>query len=202
MSTIVRRLYDLPGGRFTPDDRVIALTFDDGPGPYTTQIAETLTDLDVPATFFVVGSQAARSPEIVASLAAGNHTVAGHSWSHRRTGELDDDEVISESERTAELVARLTGHPAPYVRPPYGNDAGRFAAILEPHGLTTVTWSVAVRDWARAEALEIVELVLEGLHPGAIVILHDGGGDRSATADAVPLIAAGARVAGYELVAL
>ena len=203
MPTVVSRLHDLPGGRFEPSDPVVALTFDDGPGVATAPIAQVLNRMDVPATFFVVGSVASEAPDRVVRLAAAGHTVGGHSWSHPRGDAVNDAQVVDECERTAELIAELTGHPAPFVRPPYRKaDASRYADLLGGRGFTTVTWSVDPRDWATTDPVEIVREVLDNLHTGAIVLLHDGGRNRWATLDAVPLIVSGARLAGYRFVAL
>jgi peptidoglycan/xylan/chitin deacetylase (PgdA/CDA1 family) len=200
---VVSRLHHLPGHRFDPAELVVALTFDDGPGAATTPIAEFLTSTDVPATFFVVGSVAAAAPDQAARLAAAGHTVGGHSWSHPRGDAVDDGQLVDECERTAGLIAELTGCRAPFVRPPYRKaDARRYAALLGGRGFTTVTWSVDPRDWASSDPVEVARGVLDSLHCGAIVLLHDGGRDRSVTVDAVPLIVYGARLAGYRFVAL
>ncbi len=181
----------------------MALTFDDGPGPSTPAVAEALAELEVPATFFVVGSLADASSDEITALAAAGHTIGGHSWSHPRGETTSDASVVEETERTAELIAELTGRPGRFVRPPYRkSDAARFASVLEPLGFTVVTWSVDPRDWASSDPSEIADAVVEHLHPGAIVVLHDGGRDRRATAEALPLIVDRARRAGYRFIAL
>jgi peptidoglycan/xylan/chitin deacetylase (PgdA/CDA1 family) len=129
--------------------------------------------------------------------------VGGHSWSHARADAVDDAQLVDESERTAGLIAELTGRSATFVRPPYRKiDGPRYAALLGGRGFTTVTWSLDPRDWEATDPVEVARAVLDDLHCGAIVVLHDGGRDRSVTVDAVPLIVHGARLAGYRFVAL
>src|SRR5690606_33280206 len=112
-------------------------------------------------------------------------------------------ELAEEALRTSMLIEDATRRPAPLFRPPYRKaDAPRWDAVVAPLGLQTVTWSVDPRDWQLDDPVAIATAAVAHLHPGAIVLLHDGGGDRSATVEAVPLIVHGARLAGYELVAL
>jgi peptidoglycan/xylan/chitin deacetylase (PgdA/CDA1 family) len=116
---------------------------------------------------------------------------------------VDDAQVIDECVRTAALITELTGEPAPFVRAPYRKaDAFRYADLLDDRGFSTIGWSLDPRDWAATDPVEIVRAVLDSLHPGAIVVLHDGGRDRSATVEALPLMVHGARMAGYRFVAL
>lgn len=203
MGAAVTHLHQLPGAAFGPFDPVVALTFDDGPGASTREIASALSDLQVTATFFVVGSLAAANPGQITELAGAGHTIGGHSWSHPRGEVMSDSGLLAETQRTAELLGDLTGRPASLVRPPYKKaDAARFAAVLEPHGFTIVTWSVDPRDWATSDPSEISEAALRDLHPGAIVVLHDGGTRRDTTVEALPSLVEGIRSAGYRFVSL
>lgn len=199
---VVTRLWELPDSRFDRNDHVFALTFDDGPGSFTSSIAEALADCDACATFFPVGSNIESSPETITRLNALGHTIGGHSWSHAVSSTLTDDELIAEHTHTADLLAETTGNHHHLVRPPYGAEADRVSALLCPFGFTTVNWSVDPRDWDGVSAKEIAKSVLMDIHPGAIVILHDGGGNREATLEAVPVIVEVARLMGYEPVAL
>ena len=203
VSNVVSRLHELPEHRFDPGEPVVALTFDDGPGPSTAAVVDELAELDVSATFFVVGSVAASDPDRIRGLVAAGHTVGGHSWSHPRGDEVDDDALVDEAERTAALIVELTGRPAPFVRAPFRKvEIVRYDALLAGRGFTTVTWSVDPRDWACSDPVEIAQAVLDHLHHGAIVLLHDGGRPRPATVDALAPIVHGARLAGYRFVSL
>lgn len=182
---------------------MVALTFDDGPAAATDDVATALARLRVPATFFVVGSLAVEEPGLLDGLVEAGHTVGSHSWSHRRIEDLADGDMLEEVVRSAALIEEATGRPARVFRPPYRKaDAPRWASVVAPLGLEVVTWSIDPRDWASSDPVEIAIGVLDHLHCGAIVLLHDGGGDRSATVEALPLIVRGAQLAGYRFVAL
>lgn len=202
---VVRRLHDLPGAASAPDEPVVALTFDDGPTEHTDEILDALAAREVRATFFVLGAAAERRPAVLERIAAVGHTIGNHSWSHPRIETLDDDDVLADFTRTHDLVAELTRQTVRWARPPYRpREAPRLARILEPLGYRAiVTWSVAPRDWATIDADAIVDDTVQALRPGAIVLLHDGGGDdRRATAAAVPRILDAGRARGYRWVAL
>jgi peptidoglycan/xylan/chitin deacetylase (PgdA/CDA1 family) len=185
------------------DDRVVALTFDDGPHPTTTEeILEILEDLDVPATFFMVGSHAERQPEIVRRVASTPHGIGNHSYAHfsltsapRRAGLRD----IKQGRHTLEA---LTGRSIPLFRPPSGDFDERTLRRLRRRAHTVVMWSVDTRDWTQPGVDAIVDEVRSSVHPGAIVLLHDGGGDRTQTVTALPRVIEAVIADGYEIVAL
>jgi peptidoglycan-N-acetylglucosamine deacetylase len=194
----------VPDGATVPDDAV-ALTFDDGPSPYTRRFVSLLTELHVPATFFVVGTQAEAYPELVrlevdSRMAVGNHSY-DHPW---RTpfADLPRAEIRSEVGRAQAILDRLGAHSVLF-RPPGGTVSPTVLAAASAHGLRVVLWSVDARDWvAGSTADEIAERVLGAVEPGSIVVMHDGGGDREATLAALPEIVAGIRGRGLRLVAL
>jgi peptidoglycan/xylan/chitin deacetylase (PgdA/CDA1 family) len=204
VASVVRRLHELPASPYAPGDEVVALTFDDGPGPHTDAVLDALAEADVHATFFVLGAAVERHPGVLKRVGAAGHTIGSHSWSHTRTEALDDDTIRAEAEQVRELVTSLTRRPVTYARPPFRpQDAPRFAELLAPLGFAAaVTWSVDPRDWELRDPGGIAAATIAALHPGAIVLLHDGGGDRSATAAAVPEIVGAARALGYRFVAL
>lgn len=204
MAHVVRHLYDLPGGRYAPGDRVAALTFDDGPAPTTLGVLDALAACDAPATFFVVGNQIGAYPDCLRQIVAAGHTIGSHSWTHTRTRELTDDAVRDEANRTAEAVRAATNATVRYARPPYRpDDALRLAELLAPLGFeAAVTWSIDPRDWAETDADAITASTIGAFHPGAIVLLHAGAHDRSATVEAVPRIVREGRALGYRFVAL
>ena len=200
-TSVVRRLRDLP--HRAADERTVALTFDDGPHPvWTPQVLDALAALDAPATFFVLGAEVAQHPHLVERMVREGHTLGNHSWSHAR-GHADDTDVEEEVGRTDDLLRELTGTTPAYFRPPYRRtDARLYQEALERRDLLTVLWSVDPKDWRGGSAREITDATLLALHPGAIVLLHDGGLDRARTVEAVPMIVAGVRDLGYRLVAM
>lgn len=180
--------------------RLIALTFDDGPSPYTPAIVAELVRLHVPATFFIVGQQlryfaAGLRDEIRHGFAIGDHTE-----NHPPLALLSPALQYFQIHAAAVQITRL-GAPFPRLfRPPYAvYDAQTFAILRRLHMLM-VMWSVDPRDWTRPGVAVIVRRVLADARPGAIVELHDGGGDRSQTLAALPAIVAGLRRRGYEFV--
>jgi peptidoglycan/xylan/chitin deacetylase (PgdA/CDA1 family) len=180
--------------------RAIALTFDDGPGSYTGQVVSVLSRLHAPATFFIVGQQlplfaAGVRDELRHGFEIGNHTQ-NHAWLIR----LAAAQQYAQIHGAAVALERL-GVPAPTLfRPPYGALDQRTLAVLRRLHMLAVLWSVDPGDWRRPGTRAIVRAVLDGARPGAIVELHDGGGNRSETVAALPAIVTGLRRRHYQLV--
>jgi peptidoglycan/xylan/chitin deacetylase (PgdA/CDA1 family) len=180
--------------------REVALTFDDGPSPYTTGVLKVLKRFAVPATFFVVGRSITAFPnQLAAELAAGD-VVGDHTQSHPLLGALSSAAQSAEIVGLAHLLAR---HHAPYpvlMRPPYGSfDAGTLQ-ILRAQRMLMVLWSVDTKDYSRPGVNRIVYTAVSGAQPGSIILMHDGGGDRSQTVAALPRIIRALRSKGYRLV--
>jgi peptidoglycan-N-acetylglucosamine deacetylase len=202
---------EVAGLRFVPTGRVrtprtVALTFDDGPSPTCTpQILRMLRRDHVPATFFVVGELAKRYPNLVRAEIRSGMGVGNHSWDHPESPPFDDlaaGRVRSEISATNAELARLGDH-AHLFRPPGGSFDPSLVAITQAEGLRVVLWDVDPRDWAPgATAREIARAVLGSIKPGAIIELHDGGGDRSATVAALPKIIREIRSRGLRLQAM
>jgi peptidoglycan-N-acetylglucosamine deacetylase len=179
----------------------VALTFDDGPWPHTTaQILAILTERQAPATFFVVGRQVQRYPELVRQELAAGMAVGSHSYSH-----LQPFDRLPPARLRAEIVqGRRTLYPWHVrlvgFRPPGGAAPPAVVAAAQEFGDRTVLWSVDPADWhPGVTANQLVQRVLTAARPGAIVLLHDGGGDRSATVAALPVIIDGLRRLGLTL---
>jgi peptidoglycan-N-acetylglucosamine deacetylase len=181
--------------------RLIALTFDDGPGPVTPSLLAELRHLRAPATFFQVASQVELSPELAARegerpFAAGSHTV-----SHPRLPRLRPQAQRSEIVDGARGVEEVTGHKSVLFRPPYGAYDDATLRILGREKLLMVLWTFSAYDWKHPDADYITRRVLRLARPGAIVLMHDGGGfTRAPTVKALPRIVSGLRRRGYRLV--
>jgi peptidoglycan/xylan/chitin deacetylase (PgdA/CDA1 family) len=174
----------------------LALTFDDGPGPYTQQLVATLDRLHVRATFFAIGEQERYFSEgTIAELRSGD-VVGDHTETHPMMASLSAHEQYEE---LFEQIARieLLGGPRPRLfRPPYGSfDATTFRELHRLH-LLMVLWSVDTSDYTLPGVSAIVHTALAGAKPGAIILMHDGGGNRSETIAALPAIVAGLRKRG------
>lgn len=203
--------YELVSARFRPTgqaqkERAVALTFDDGPSPqYTPQILSTLRRLHVHATFFVVGYLAETYPDLVRREARLGMTVGNHSYNHPEVppfDQLPDRLMTDEISLDDDVLERLGVHPALF-RPPGGRTSTRVVRTAAGLGQRVVLWSVDPTDWKPGTTKQqLVHRVLSAVQPGSIVILHDGGGDRSATAAALPAVVRGIRKRGLTIVAL
>jgi peptidoglycan/xylan/chitin deacetylase (PgdA/CDA1 family) len=195
---LIRATPIVTGG--VPHHRVIALTFDDGPSPYTPQIVGELVRLHASATFFVVGQQltyfsAGVRDELRHGFEVGDHTQ-NHAWLIR----LGTAAQYFQIDSVASRVRRL-GAPAPTLfRPPYGAYDAATLSVLRRLKMLAVLWSVDPGDWRRPGTAAIIAGVLSAARPGAIVELHDGGGDRSETAAALPAIIGALHRRHYRLV--
>ena len=180
----------------------LALTFDDGPGPYTQQLVGVLNRLHVHATFFAIGEEERYfSAGTVLELHSGD-VVGDHTETHPMMASLSAHE---QHEELLEQIARieLLGGPRPRLfRPPYGSfDATTFHILHRLH-LLMVLWSTDTSDYTLPGVHAIVQSALAGSHPGAIILMHDAGGDRSETIAALPAIVRGLRKKGLEPVTI
>jgi len=171
---------------------LVALTFDDGPGPQTPAILDLFREHGGRGTFFVLGESVEGREQILARTIAEGHEVGNHTHSHPHAMDCTDDELAHDIAR----CQRLLGHAPVLFRPPYGEDALRCSRIAEARMLpTTVLWSIDPSDWLERDASVIAEAILEGLAPGAIVDLHDcwprhtsTEADRTPTVEAVAVV--------------
>ena len=153
----------------------IALTFDDGPGRWTSQIAGTLEEHGCNATFFLRGPAVEELPARVAALAAAGHELGNHLWSHSDSATLSREELREELRRTADAVEAAGGRRPDLVRPPYFKGPENVAEAAAGCGVRAVILrSIAVSDWSAGSAEEIYDPVIERAGPGDIVCLHDG----------------------------
>ena len=186
-------------GEAAVGERVVALTFDDGPGPDTMALLDVLDRHGVKATFFVTGVQVRQYPQVVDEIARRGHAVGNHTWSHadlRRSGEQRRFDEIA----PLNWVLAVRGISTRCVRPPYGSsDAAVVAHIRARHGAQTMLGSIDPRDWERPGAQAVADRVVRALHPGAVVGLHDGPSGRSATVAAVDRMIPRVKAAGYQL---
>jgi peptidoglycan/xylan/chitin deacetylase (PgdA/CDA1 family) len=184
-------------------DKLLALTFDDGPRPpYTNRILDVLDRYGVPATFFCVGLHAGAHPDEIVRMAEAGHGFGNHTFSHPYLPDLSPRELAVQLERTDEAIAEAGGSTKRRMfRPPYGSRSAEVVSWLatdDDH--TVVLWDVDTEDWSMPGADAITRAVLDAARPGSIVLLHDGGGDRSQTAEALPAIIEGLLAQDYRLV--
>ena len=179
--------------------RDIALTFDDGPGPYTPQVLSVLEQAHVRATFFAIGKMERYFSDFTARELRDGHVVGDHTETHPMLARLSAHE---QREELFEAIVRieLLGTRPILFRPPYGSFNAATLRQLRALKLLMVLWSADTGDYQQPGVPVIVQRALAGAHPGAIILMHDGGGDRSQTVAALPAIIHALRARGYRLV--
>ena len=182
--------------------RELALTFDDGPGPYTARVLRILRRMHVHATFFVIGRQAVEYPSLVASEAHAGNEVGDHTFTHPPLASLSAAAQRAQIVEAARAIHRA-GAPWPVLlRPPYGSLNATTVRVLHKLGMLMVLWSADTSDYARPGVARIVYTAISGAEPGAIILMHDGGGDRTETIAALPRIITRLRQRGFNLVTI
>ncbi len=184
--------------------RVVALTFDDGPNePYTTEILNILRAERVKGTFFLIGQNVRRYPATAERIAREGEAIGNHSDTHPPGFALDLPRFLQrELNRTEESIHAATGIYPRYFRPPQGIRSPWLMSLLQKDSLVMVTWDDAPNDWENLGPKELVSRTLAQVHPGAIILLHDGLNtadrpNRSATVAALPEIIRRLRGMGY-----
>ena len=193
---------EAPGGAATAGQRVIALTFDDGPGPFTPQVLSVLEQYRVPATFFEIGDEVARYAQYSKMVVAAGFPVEDHTWSHPDLTTLPASGVASQIDTTQAEIQAVTGTAPQCVRPPYDAWNATVLSQIAARGLTTMSYSVDPKDWTLPGVQSIVSNVVGAAFPGAVVDMHDAGGDRSETVAALPQIITRLRAMGYTFISI
>lgn len=194
------------------DRKVVALTFDDGPeDPYTTEILDTLKEQKVPGTFFVIGANVVKYPDLVRRMIDEGHEVGSHTFFHPDETAAGAERMRLELNALQRLLASVTGRTTYLFRAPYGRSEGPMTRseaeqhlVVEETGLVVAGGNIVPRDWEQMTAYEIVDYVMNNLtdRGGQVIIMHDAGGNRSETAAAVPLLIEQLRAKGYDFVPL
>ena len=186
-----------PAGR-----KVIALTFDDGPSQYSDAILDILKEKGVKATFFDVGESSAQYPKQEKRMLAEGHQVASHSNTHPYMPKMGRDELRAEITAGFDNLKKASGLETKEMRAPYGafgvEQWKQCADLLDMN----VLWDIDTEDWKMPGAQAIHDAVLNNAHNGAVVLMHDGGGDRSQDVEALPGIIDDLKKQGYEFVTI
>ena len=181
----------------TTGNKVIALTFDDGPGPHTAHLLDILDQYGAKATFFLIGSKVSGQASIVRSIQARGHQLGNHSWSHPELPKLPVDQIASEIDRTNDAIKQATGVTPAILRPPYGAVNGVVLEQLRLRGMSSILWSVDTRDWADRNSDIVCSRAVAGARPGAIILMHD---IHQTSVGAVPCILSALKQQGYSFV--
>jgi peptidoglycan/xylan/chitin deacetylase (PgdA/CDA1 family) len=180
--------------------REIALTFDDGPGPYTPQVLAVLQREHVPATFFEVGILERYFNASTTEIAADGDVIGDHTEVHTAMSKLSPAKQRAQLLEQASAIERYGASFPRLFRPPYGLWNAATLTLLHRYRMLMVLWTVDTNDYRRPGVRAIVHSAVAGARPGAIILLHDAGGDRSQTVAALPKIIAALRRRHYDLV--
>jgi cellulose synthase/poly-beta-1,6-N-acetylglucosamine synthase-like glycosyltransferase/peptidoglycan/xylan/chitin deacetylase (PgdA/CDA1 family)/spore germination protein YaaH len=195
------------GGSAT--DQVV-LSFDDGPDPlWTPLILDILKQEDIHAVFFVVGSRAVENPALIRRILAEGHEIGNHSYSHPDLSEATEAWTVFELNANQRILEGIAGISTLLFRPTYHADTypqsfDEFMTLVRAQqlGYLSISESIDSEDWNAPTPEGIIEHVKERRHEGNIILLHDGGGDRSATVTALPRIIRYLRSRGDQIVSL
>jgi peptidoglycan/xylan/chitin deacetylase (PgdA/CDA1 family) len=180
--------------------REVALTFDDGPGPYTQQLVSVLNQMAAPATFFEVGAGEQYFSSGTREIVANGYPIEDHTWSHPMMSQLSAADQRSQITSEAREITKFGAAYPRLFRPPYGAWNNETIALLKQHRMLMVLWTVDTSDYRLPGVDSITNTVVGGAKPGAIFLMHDAGGNRAETIAALPKIITDLRARGYKLV--
>lgn len=181
----------------------VSLTFDDGPNPpYTSQVLAILQHYGITATFFDVGRQVQAYPDLVRQEYGSGHSVGNHTWGHANLPALSAPSVIWQLTTDEDIIEHTIGVRPVFFRPPYGAFNTLTLEDINKFGLIAFMWSVDPRDWSRPGVKAIVARVLYQTRNGSVILMHDGGGNRSQTVAALPIIIESLQQRGFRFVSL
>ena len=193
-------------------ERLVALTYDDGPNPpHTRALLDLLASREVIATFFPKARNAEAFSNELLAVAAGGHEIGNHSYYHRPMTSLSTQAMFEEVEKANEVLTTLLGERPRLFRPPYGIQGYGLWRALKQLEMPSVLMNTHGADWEPHSAQEIADRVLAGVQPGTIILLHDGHGDvddpyaqdsRAATVEATGLIIDALHTQGYRFVSI
>jgi len=192
-----------PVWRVPTEQKVVALTFDDGPNPvYTPQVLKLAREKGIKVTFFLIGRNIQLYPELAREEAAEGHALGNHTWDHHEMPQLSRRQDMSEIERCEDEIERICGQRPHLFRPPKGAMNGNTLAAAATLGYRVVLWSVALEHHPSRTPEEMAQRVVRMARPGMIILAHDGAPpvDRSKTLRALPILVDGLQRKGYRFV--
>ncbi|MGI6755831.1 MAG: polysaccharide deacetylase family protein [Atopobiaceae bacterium] len=182
------------------DEKLVALTFDDGPSSeYTNKYLDILDQYGIKATFFMLGPEIKNSPDIVKRIVESGNQAASHTWHHKQLSSLEAADIQSELKDTFDELA-ANGVQSTTLRPPYGSINSNVWLNSEGMLTSAIIWTHDTEDWKRPGADTIVSKATGGMYPGSIILMHDGGGNRDQDVEALPRIIEAWQDAGYRFV--
>jgi len=193
--------------RVKTEEKIVALTFDDGPSSYTEPLLAALRQYGVKATFFLLGNHAETHPELVRQIYTDGHEIGNHSYSHQPLIFRSASFIREEIEKTDQIIRRA-GYTGPiHFRAPYGRKLVALPRILKEMHRPHILFDVIPDDWASPGISLIVSRIVEKVRPGSIVLCHDGSEsgveqDRSQTVEAMPIMIEKLKKEGYRFVTI
>lgn len=185
------------------DKKIIALTFDDGPHQkYTPEILDILAEYNAKSTFFVIGDNADKNPDVVSRIYKEGHELANHTYTHPLRPSVP--KLIKEIKQTRETIYGISGYSPTLFRPVEGQYTDELIEAVVKEGYQVVMWSwhMDTLDWKNPGVNKIVDIVLKGTSPGNVVLFHDGGGNREQTVNALKKILPELEERGYKFVTI
>lgn len=186
---------------FFQDGNYVALTFDDGPlSPYTDQILDILASHNAKATFFTLGDSIAADNALAQRVVAEGHQIANHTMAHNQLTAVEPQEIYDQILKSAQVIEAASGVHTTYLRPPYGDFTER--SWLATNGIVSasIRWTADSHDWSLPGADAIISNSLLNLHSGTVILMHDGGGDRSQDVLALTGLIETLQAQGYQFV--
>lgn len=178
---------------------MVALTFDDGPGKYEDRILAAFRKYGGKGTFFFVGNQAEKYPNVVKRVAEAGHEVANHSYKHENLPKLSQAGATQSLAKTNEILRRLSGQSVSLVRPPYGATSSSVKAALQNQGQPSILWSIDTLDWKTRNAKSSINIVLQQVKDGDVILMHSIYAQSAEAAEAlIPAL----QERGYQLVSV
>lgn len=149
----------------------VALSFDDGPNPSTTpKLLQTLKEKKVYATFFLLGENSIKNPEIVKQIKEEGNEIGSHTYDHQDLSQLSSNEIQMEIEKTDKVIEKITGEDIVFLRPPYGSITELGARLVNR---PIINWSVDSEDWKTRDSEQIFQKIIETVYDGSILLFHD-----------------------------
>jgi peptidoglycan-N-acetylglucosamine deacetylase len=183
-------------------EKLVAMTFDDGPNPiYTPQVLDIFLEVKGKATFFMLGEQMERYPEVLGRVMDEGHEMGNHTYTHPKLSQLNREQCEEEMIRNEKIIVDLSGKKPVVFRPPYLDYSEETVSIVQQKGYAMIgAVNLEARDWEHPGVSHIVEKSIESVKNGSILLFHDGFGDRSQTIEAVRLLVTELTSQGFLLV--
>lgn len=153
--------------------KLVVITFDDGPSQYTTTLIDELKKRDIPATFFVLGSEVERYPEVLRFASDTGNEIGIHSYEHKLFTKLSEEEILEQISKTKNIIYDIIGTNPTLIRVPYGSTNKQIKKILEEHELESVLWNVDSLDWKLKNTNKVYNYVIKKFKGNDIILMHD-----------------------------